>query len=577
MVERLIFMPISTSEKILSEDYFDLIVPITGSDTDFEETFARFGPQAAVPGYGILHIDRQFLPENILNVIEYSNIPKLYSLMDTSALERSGILKVQTQSLLGYQGEGVLIGFLDTGIDFTHPAFRTSDGRSRIYRLWDQTIQSENVPDGFFYGSQYTNDDLNKALEQEDPYEVVPSVDENGHGTFLASVAAGTALPLQDFSGAAPRSEIVAVKLKPAKENLREFFLIRESAVAYQETDIMLALRYLIQCARQAQKPLVLCFALGTNQGDHSGYMPLSEALDSISRMSDIYVISAAGNEAGKGHHFYGKTENTSGYQNVEVLVPENERGFTMELWASPPDLFAIGMVSPLGETIPPVPPRAGPVTSISFLLEQTVVELSYEPVEIASGGQLVFLRIQNPTPGIWGFQIYPRQISSGIFHIWLPVSGFSMDNTRFLNSNPDTTIVCPSNAEGVITCSAYNHATGGLFIQSSRGYSRTGTVKPDIAAPGVDVYGALSSSSEFARQKFGVRTGTSISAALTAGAAALLVNWGLKSSPPRYFTNREIKSLLIRGADRSSNLLYPNREWGYGTLNLYQIFQSLL
>ena len=143
-------MPISTSEKILSEDYFDLIVPITGSDTDFEETFARFGPQAAVPGYGILHIDRQFLPENILNVIEYSNIPKLYSLMDTSALERSGILKVQTQSLLGYQGEGVLIGFLDTGIDFTHPAFRTSDGRSRIYRLWDQTIQSENVPDGFF-------------------------------------------------------------------------------------------------------------------------------------------------------------------------------------------------------------------------------------------------------------------------------------------------------------------------------------------------------------------------------------------------------------------------------------------
>ena len=151
------------------------------------------------------------------------------------------------------------------------------------------------------------------------------------------------------------------------------------------------------------------------------------------------------------------------------------------------------------------------------------------------------------------------------------------MDNTRFLNSNPDTTIVCPSNAEGVITCSAYNHATGGLFIQSSRGYSRTGTVKPDIAAPGVDVYGALSSSSEFARQKFGVRTGTSISAALTAGAAALLVNWGLKSSPPRYFTNREIKSLLIRGADRSSNLLYPNREWGYGTLNLYQIFQSLL
>lgn len=126
------------------------------------------------------------------------------------------------------------------------------------------------------------------------------------------------------------------------------------------------------------------------------------------------------------------KMENTSDYQNVEVLVPENEGGFTMELWASPPDLFAVGMISPLGETIPPIPPRAGSVTSISFLLEQTVIEVSYEPVEIASGGQLVFLRVQNPTPGIWGFQIYPRQISSGIFHIWLPISGFAMENTRF-------------------------------------------------------------------------------------------------------------------------------------------------
>ena len=82
---------------------------------------------------------------------------------------------------------------------------------------------------------------------------------------------------------------------------------------------------------------------------------------------------------------------------------------------------------------------------------------------------------------------------------------------------------------------------------------------------------------SKFAKPGFGRESGTSISAALTAGATALFVNWGLQSDPPRYFTNREIKSLLIRGATRSSNLLYPNREWGYGTLNLYQIFQVLL
>lgn len=199
-MERGIFMPVSTTEKILSEDYFDLIVPITGSDTDFEEAFFRFGAQAAVPGYGIIHINRQFLPDNILNVIGYSNIPKLYTLMDTSALESSGILKVQTQPLLGYQGEGVLIGFLDTGIDFTHPAFRTSDGRSRIYRLWDQTIQSGTAPDGIFLRIGVYKRKSECCVKSGGSAGNCAKCGENGHGSFLASVAARNSLPLQDFS-----------------------------------------------------------------------------------------------------------------------------------------------------------------------------------------------------------------------------------------------------------------------------------------------------------------------------------------------------------------------------------------
>ena len=146
-----------------------------------------------------------------------------------------------------------------------------------------------------------------------------------------------------------------------------------------------------------------------------------------------------------------------------------------------------------------------------------------------------------------------------------------------FLNSNPDTTLVCPSNSDGIITISTYNASNGSLFINSSRGYTRTGAVKPDLAAPGVEVYGPLSSSASSGRNAYGRKTGSSIAAALAAGGAALLVNWGLSRNPPRYFTNREIKSLMIRGASRSSNFLYPNREWGYGTLNIYQIFQSLL
>ena len=177
-MERGIFMPVSTTEKILSEDYFDLIVPITGSDTDFEEAFFRFGAQAAVPGYGIIHINRQFLPDNILNVIGYSNIPKTLYPDGYLCTGKFRNPKSADTAASWLSGEGVLIGFLDTGIDFTHPAFRTSDGRSRIYRLWDQTIQSGTAPDGFFYGSEYTNENLNAALNLEDPLETVPSVDE---------------------------------------------------------------------------------------------------------------------------------------------------------------------------------------------------------------------------------------------------------------------------------------------------------------------------------------------------------------------------------------------------------------
>lgn len=568
---------ISLHEKILSNDYLDLIVPLQSPENVFAEMFAEYGAQLLGAGFGAIHIPNTFNSANILNEIGYVSIPKLFTTLDSIDLENSGILRVQNQSFPGSRGQGILIGFLDTGIDFTHPAFLTPDGRSRIYRIWDQTIQEGTAPDGFFYGSEYTNQDINEALASSVPFTIVPSVDENGHGTFMAGVAAGSRLSQEDFSGAAPECEIVAVKLKPAKQNLRDLFLIKESAVAFQETDIIMAIRYLIKVATDYRKAIVICLGIGTNQGDHSGYAPLADILNYNSKLAGIYFTSAAGNEAGKRHHFYGKVENDADYQNVQVQVSEKERGFTMELWAFPPDLYAVGIVSPLGEIITPIPPLRGETTRITFTLEPTIIEVTYKVVEFFSGSELIFLRIENPTPGIWTFRIYPRQFFSGSYHIWLPITGFVDEQTFFLNSNPDTTLVCPATADGVITVSTYNSRTGSLYINSSRGYTRTGAIKPDITSPGVDVYGPLSVSSETGRLLFGRRTGSSVASAVTAGAVALLVNWGLSGTPSRYYTNREIKSLLIRGADRSSNILYPNREWGYGTLNLYQVFSSLM
>ena len=229
----------SVSEKILSEDYADLILPVTLSGSYFLNAYEKMGGELLGKNYGMIHVPLTLLPRDLLSYVGYYNIPKLYTLLDETSLEASGILRVRSQPLLGYTGKDIILGFLDTGIDYTQAVFRRSDGRTRIVGLWDQTDQSGTPPENLSYGSSYTEEDINRALAAENPLSLVPSSDENGHGTLLASIAAGSEDVIPDFSGAAPDADIAVVKLKPAKKFLRDFLLIREDAVAFQETDLM--------------------------------------------------------------------------------------------------------------------------------------------------------------------------------------------------------------------------------------------------------------------------------------------------------------------------------------------------
>ena len=179
----------SVSEKILSEDYADLILPVTLSGSYFLNAYEQMGGELLGNNYGMIHIPLSMLPRDLLAYVGYYNIPKLYTLLDESSLEVSGILRVRSQPLLGYTGKDIILGFLDTGINYTLPVFRRSDGRTRIVGIWDQTDQSGTPPEKLSYGSSYTEDDINLALRAEDPFSIVSSVDENGHGTLLASIA----------------------------------------------------------------------------------------------------------------------------------------------------------------------------------------------------------------------------------------------------------------------------------------------------------------------------------------------------------------------------------------------------
>lgn len=559
----------SIGEMILSESYADIILPsYTGFLTDYKER----GAQIFNNYYGMVHYPLE--EELFQNYYEYgffyNTIPKLFTLLDLESLEASGILTVQNQPVLGLKGQDVLIGFIDTGIDYTHPAFRRPDGLSRIVGIWDQTLQTGQPPFDLSYGTAYSQEELNQALGMEDPFSLVPSRDENGHGTFLAGVAAGSSLPEQSFSGAAPEALIAMVKLKPAKQYLKELFYVTGSAPAYQSTDIMLGIRYLILLADTLKKPLVICIGLGSNQGSHSGSSPLDSMLSVADQYRGIHTVTAAGNEAGKAHHFYGTASDANSYETVEILVEPDTTGFCVELWGQPPEIYAVGFESPLGEVIQKLPPRISFSENISFILENTRIFITSEIVQTVSGHQLIFIRFSDPTPGSWKIRVYTDSFNSGNYHLWLPITGFSKPDVRFLRSNPDTTLTVPSASVSTITTAAYNAYDNSLFLNSSRGFTRTGQIKPDFASPGVNVSGPS------LRNGFTTATGTSVAAAITAGACAQIVEWGMGRTPPRIFNNTELKSLFIRGADRSRQELYPNREWGYGTLNVYQVFSSL-
>lgn len=560
---------------------------VTSEDTaDFISTYSALPEQlSAMTGiecidfvsrqFAVLHIPMDDLesPMNF-SYYTYSAIPKLYSLLDTDSMEASGILPASRIPAFGNQGQGVLIGFVDTGIDYQNPLFRKEDGSSRILGIWDQTLET-GAPDpvnGFqaLYGTQYSREEIDQALAAPDPLALVPSADENGHGTFLASVAAGGEDPDQDFTGAAPRASIAMVKLKPAKAYLRDFYLIREGADAYQENDIMMGVAYLLHLARRFSMPLVICLGLGTNQGSHVGKSPLGLYLDDINIYAGIAVITAAGNETGYGHHYRAVTRPEETLQTVELNVGEKDSGFSMEFWAQDVDIYRVGFISPTGEVVDPLPSSTEEENVIRFLVEQTEITVFSSIVNTATGSQMIFIRFKDPMPGIWNLTVSSALNITGAFHIWLPSRGFISDTTYFLRPDPDTLVTGPGNSQYALTVSAYDHTTGGVYIHSSRGFSRSGQIKPELAAPGVNITGAG------LRSGFVQRSGTSAAAAHAAGAAAILLHWGILERNDPFMNTSAIKTYLIRGAKRNPALTYPNREFGYGTLDLYQAFLRL-
>lgn len=556
--------------KFIGEDYADFII-------DYRTTprITDLFPEAVIHNinntYAVLHLPVAQFANRIARGTRLLIIPNLFGLASEVSLEASGVEKLRNIPDFGLRGEGVLIGIIDTGVNYLLPAFKKQDGTTKIISIWDQTIQSENeTASELDFGVRYTAEQINQALKEGNPLTIVPSTDENGHGTMLAAVAAGTENRSEGFVGVAPEAELVIVKLVQAKKYLREFYAIPEGVICYQENNIMGGVQYCVQVARQLNRPIAICIGIGTSQSAHDGTTPLAQQLAMVADFPHVGVVTAAGNEGNLGRHFHGTIDAGVGSTVVELNVGENDKGFSLQLWGEAPGIYSIDILSPSGEYIPRITASLVVSRRISFIFEQTLIYVEYQTVDPRTGDELILLNFHNATPGTWKFTVYIQGNIAGNFHIWLPMGNFISKDTYFIQPDIYTTVLTPANAITPIAVTAYNPVGGALFVNASRGYSRNNTIKPELAAPGVNYVAPnlVGGYTQF--------TGTGVASAHTAGIVALLLEWGVVRGNQTTFDTLEIKKYLIRGARRSSNLSYPNRDWGYGILDIFNTFDVL-
>ena len=543
-----------------SQRFGDFIVKYMQNVKDTMELFPGTSFQAINEIFGVLYVPLESMGELEVTGTSYNSIPKCYTYMDMEAAGASGITRLHDHPYLKLRGKGTAVAVIDSGIDYQNAVFRNAGG-SRIAYLWDQSLEDgtdiagTEVP----YGRLFRKNDIDQALAFEDPFSVVPSRDTNGHGTALAGIAAGNMVPGENFTGAAPEATLIIIKVKPAKQYLRNFYLYPPDAEVFQENDVMMAIAYAISWAKKLEMPLSICLGIGSSQGAHLGTNALSQYVDYVANFSQVSVSVAAGNEGNTRNHSTGIFSQGREQVVTELRVAEREQGFTMEFWGEPPEIYGLSIQSPTGEILEVSSSIGSRTQELSFVFVETKVYVNYILIERQTGYSLVYIRFFHPASGIWKIFTQARNRQNVQFHMWLPVEGLISQDTYFLEPSPYTTVTAPGDARNSITATAYQHRDGSIYIAAGRGYTPDGMITPHLAAPGVNVKVPL------VRGGFGTRSGTSISAAQMSGIAALLFEWAIIRDNQPFFTGSSVKYYLQRGARREENMQYPNPEWGYG------------
>jgi len=520
--------------------------------------------------YVVVYASRRDIDQirDLLGTNFYISRSMVLGLLDRESLDAAGIRQVQEQSYLSLTGRGVLIGLVDTGIDYTNPAFIYEDGTTKIVSIYDMNDNSGTPPEGFFVGTEYTREQINEALRSDDPYSIVPHRDTSGHGTFLASIMASR--ERGEYIGAAPDAEIVAVRLKKARPYYLEYYMVPpEQEFVFESSAVMVAVEYIVRVARRLNRPVAICIGVGTNNGTHDGFSVLEQYLDHIATISGVCVCTAVGNESQARHHMRGAVTETGGTAIIDINCSELGSNIYTQIINPVSDRISVSIKSPSGEVVGRTPARSGSVLTTNLIFERSRISVEYYYPVTGSSGQVTIVRIQDATPGIWSITVHGDIITNGRFDAYLPLTGLGSPGVEFLAPDPYYTVVVPATAFSTLSVGAYNAKDNSLYVNSSWGPSLLPANMPDLVAPGVRVGGIFPTGP-------GTMTGTSVAAAIATGAAALMLQWGIVEGNNRAISTYQIKGFFIRGCERSDFMSYPNYQWGYGKLDLYNSFNLM-
>ncbi|MBE5871381.1 MAG: peptidase S8 [Lachnospiraceae bacterium] len=525
------------------ERTWELIVKYSGDVGELENMGIMV--EKLLFGYAIVTIRQELIPVLAsLDSVEYIEKPKLLFPQIQEGIRASCIWPVQRQTPF-LNGEGIMVGIIDSGIAYENAAFLNRDGSTRIEAIYDERL-----------GKEFTRQQIDEALRNG---ESLGTVDLTGHGTAVSAIAAGSE---GIYQGVAYRSTLVVVRLDTSDRS------------GYpMTTSLLRAFDYLLKKARQMGMPMAVNLSFGNTYGAHDGSSLVERFIGSAAEYGRNVICVGSGNEAAAAGHAAGQIQRNEEKAEAAFFVGGYERALSVQLWKNYEDTFGIRLVSPGGRDLylQEIFTRE---RSLMVKLDKTDIAVFGAGPKPYSGKQEIYFQFSAKDggyieEGIWLIELLPERIVTGRYDLYLPPANVRSRDTRFLIPSLDMTFTIPSTASRVITVGAYNTRYNAYADFSGRGYVAVNEgsgpngvfrVKPDLTAPGVDIITTN-----------GVETvsvsGTSFATPFVTGSAALLMQWGITLGNDPYLYGEKLKAYLIKGARPLPGLTVPSALTGWGKL----------